>query len=192
MQKYLIAGLGNIGEEYAGTRHNIGFDLADALVSKHQGAYAAARHATFARLEWRGKLLFVIKPTTFMNLSGKAVKYWMDQERVATDHVLVLVDELALPLSRVRLRPSGSAAGHNGLSSIVVSLGTDAFPRLRFGIGNDFPRGKQVDFVLGKWRPEESPLVQLKIEKCVTLIESFVIHGINRTMNDWNKVEFKL
>jgi PTH1 family peptidyl-tRNA hydrolase len=120
------------------------------------------------------------------------VKYWIDQEHIAQDNVLVLVDELALPLSRVRLRPSGSAAGHNGLTSIVESLGTEGFPRLRFGIGNDFPRGRQVEYVLGKWKPEELPLVQLKIEKCVSLIESFVVHGIGRTMNDWNKVEFKL
>jgi PTH1 family peptidyl-tRNA hydrolase len=192
MQKFLIAGLGNIGEEYAGTRHNIGFDLADALAAKHQGVFSLTRHAYLCRIEWRGKLIFVIKPTTFMNLSGKAVKYWLEQENISSDHLLVLVDELALPLSRIRIRPSGSAAGHNGLSSIVESLGSEDFPRLRYGIGNDFPRGGQVDFVLGKWKPEEWPLVQLKTEKCVNLIESFVVQGINRTMNDWNKMEFKL
>lgn len=192
MQKFLIAGLGNIGEEYAGTRHNIGFDLADALVAKHQGAFSLSRHAYLARLEWRGKVIIVIKPTTFMNLSGKAIKYWLDQEQITIDHLLVLVDELALPLSRIRIRPGGSAAGHNGLTNIVESLGTEAFPRLRFGIGHDFPRGGQVDYVLGKWNPADLPLVQSKTQKCISIIESFIIQGISRTMNDWNKSEFSL
>ncbi len=167
MGKYLIAGLGNIGAEYAGTRHNIGFEVADALAARHQQTFHLDRLAERVEIKWHGNLLVCIKPTTFMNLSGRAVKYWMDKEKIEADHILIVVDELALPLNRLRLRPGGSDAGHNGLSSIRESLGTDAYPRLRFGIGNDFPRGRQVEFVLGKWVETELPLVRIKIDKSV-------------------------
>lgn len=190
MSKYLIIGLGNIGAEYAGTRHNIGFDVVDFFVKKQAGFFENDRLADVAHLKWKGKTLVVIKPTTYMNLSGKAVKYWLDKEKIAIENSLTVVDDLALPLSRVRIRPSGSPAGHNGLASIQESLGTDQYPKLRFGIGNDFPRGMQVPFVLGKWKPEEQPLVNLKIEKSVEMIESFISRGIARTMNDWNKMDF--
>jgi len=190
--KYLIAGLGNIGAEYAGTRHNIGFDVVDALAAKHQQFFVVERLAEKAEIRLRGNLLVCIKPTTYMNLSGRAVKYWLDKEKIGPDHLLVILDELALPLSKLRLRPGGSDAGHNGLTSIREALGTDAYPRLRFGVGNNFPRGRQVDYVLGKWRPEELPLVRAKIEKSVELIESFVSIGIDQTMNLYNKLEFEL
>jgi PTH1 family peptidyl-tRNA hydrolase len=192
MSKFLIAGLGNIGEEYANTRHNIGFDLADALVNKHRGKFQPARLADMAEIKWKGKILIVIKPTTFMNLSGKAVKYWLDKEKISVENLLVLVDELALPLSKLRLRPGGSDAGHNGLKSLQELLLTEKYPRLRFGIGNDFPKGRQVDFVLGKWSEEELPLVKKKIEKCTEIIESFVSSGIERTMNEANKLVFTI
>lgn len=192
MSKFLLAGLGNIGKEYAGTRHNIGFDIADAIVKKHEAFFRSDRLADVASYKWRGKSIVVIKPTTFMNLSGKAVKYWMDKENIALEHLLVMVDELALPLNKVRLRPGGSDAGHNGLTSIHESLGTDQYPRLRFGIGNNFPKGKQVDYVLSKWKPEEELLIKIKIDKCVEIVESFILQGIGRTMSEWNKLEISL
>ena len=190
--KFLIAGLGNVGVEYAGTRHNIGFDVLDALAAKHQQFFAVERLAEKVEIRVRGNLLVCIKPTTFMNLSGRAVKYWMDKGSISPEHLLVIMDELALPLSRFRLRPGGSDAGHNGLTSIQESLGTNSYPRLRFGIGNNFPRGRQVEYVLGKWTPEELPLVRMKIEKSVELIESFVSIGIGRTMTLYNNLEFEL
>jgi PTH1 family peptidyl-tRNA hydrolase len=192
MGKFLIVGLGNIGAEYAGTRHNIGFDVVDALAAKQNAGFHVERLAEMVEIKWRGHILVCIKPTTYMNLSGRAVKYWMDKEKIALEHILVILDELALPLSKFRLRPGGSDAGHNGLTSIRESLGTDAYPRLRFGIGNNFPRGRQVDFVLGKWGESELPLVRLKIEKSVELIESFAASGIERTMNLYNKLDFTL
>jgi PTH1 family peptidyl-tRNA hydrolase len=190
MGKYLLVGLGNIGAEYAGTRHNIGFDVLNALVGKHAGQFEPARLAEVVELKWKGHVLVCMKPSTMMNLSGRAFKYWMDKEKVTIENALVIVDDLALPLTRLRLRPSGSDAGHNGLRSIQESLGTDVYPKLRFGIGNDFPRGMQVEFVLGKWSNAELPLVRLKIEKSVELIESFVTSGIERTMSQYNKLDF--
>ena len=193
MSKFLIVGLGNIGTEYAGTRHNIGFDVVEVLAYKHGvTAFKPGRHADIAELKYKGKNLTIIKPTTYMNLSGKAVKYWIDKEAIPLEHVLVIVDEVALPLSRIRLRPSGSDGGHNGLRSIQAVLETVNYPRLRFGIGNNYPKGMQAEFVLSRWFPEEIPLVKQKIEKCVEIIESFVFIGIERTMNEANKLEFPL
>lgn len=192
MSKFLVVGLGNIGSEYAHTRHNAGFDLADALVAKHGGSFAADRLAEKAVIKLKGKTAVVIKPTTYMNLSGKAVKYWLEKENIPMENMLILVDELALPLSRVRIRPSGSDAGHNGLKSIRETLGTDQYPKLRFGIGNDYPRGGQSDYVLGNWKEAELPMVKMKIDKCVEIIESYVLAGITRTMNTFNKFEFTL
>ncbi|HEY0680238.1 MAG TPA: aminoacyl-tRNA hydrolase [Chitinophagaceae bacterium] len=192
MSKFLLVGLGNIGPEYEVTRHNIGFDIADAFVRKHETAFTSERLAQVARVKMKGKIVICIKPTTYMNLSGKAVKYWMDKENVPLENVLVMVDELALPLNRIRLRPGGSAAGHNGLKSIEETLMTDKYARLRFGIGNDYPKGRQVEYVLGKWTEAELPLVKLKIDKCVELVETFVTSGIERSMNLFNKLEFSL
>ncbi len=192
MGKYLIVGLGNIGSEYAGTRHNIGFDVLDYLVFKQGGSFDIDRLAAVTRIRVQGNDLLCIKPTTFMNLSGSAVRYWMNKEKISIEHILVVVDDLALPLTRLRLRSSGTHAGHNGLRSIQETLGTDAYAKLRFGIGNDFPRGMQSEFVLGKWRREELPLVRLKIEKAAEMIESFVSAGIEKTMNQYNKLEITL
>ncbi len=190
--KYLIIGLGNPGNEYAHTRHNIGFDVVNALVQKHGGSFRSDRLAYVAELRWKGRSLVCVCPTTFMNLSGRAVKYWMDKEKVGLDQVLVVVDDLALPLSRLRVRPGGSSAGHNGLRSLEETLGTVDYPRLRFGIGNDYPKGMQADFVLGKWRKEEEPLVKLKIEKAVEAIETFATQGLTTAMNQVNNKEFSL
>lgn len=192
MSKFLIVGLGNIGPEYAGTRHNIGFDVADAFVQKHGSSFASGRLAYTAGVKFKGRSLTIIKPTTFMNLSGRAVLYWMNKEQIAPQHVLCILDDLALPLQKLRLRPSGSDGGHNGLKDIQQALGTDQYPRLRFGIGNDFSKGRQVDFVLGRWEPDETPLVSKKIDKCVEAIESFATIGIERTMNEVNKLDFTL
>jgi PTH1 family peptidyl-tRNA hydrolase len=188
--KYLIAGLGNIGDKYKHTRHNIGFDVADAFVAKHGGTFINDRLADVAECKWKGKVFVVIKPTTFMNLSGKAVKYWVDKEKIALENLLVIMDELALPLEVLRLRPGGSDAGHNGLKSIQELLGTNQYPRLRFGIGNNFPKGQQVDYVLGRWTEQEERQVQQKIEKSVEIIESFATIGIARTMNSYNNLTF--
>lgn len=185
--KFLIVGLGNIGLEYDATRHNIGFDVADVLVMKHNATFKTDRLAMMAEFKWKGKVFIVIKPTTYMNLSGKAVKYWMDKEKIALENVLVIVDELALPLGTLRMKGSGSAGGHNGLKSIQELLQTQQYPRLRFGIGSDYPKGKQVDFVLGKWTKDEFTTVKEKVLTSVEIIESFAFRGIQATMNEFNK-----
>jgi PTH1 family peptidyl-tRNA hydrolase len=190
--KFLIVGLGNIGNEYAHTRHNIGFDIANALVHKHKGQFKTDRLAYVAEVKFKGRTIVCICPSTFMNLSGKAVKYWMDKEKIPPENILVLVDEVALPLEKLRLRPSGSDGGHNGLKSIQELLGTQDYPRLRFGIGNNYPKGLQADYVLGKWRKEEEPLVKLKIEKTIEAIEIFVTQGITVAMNTINNKGFSL
>lgn len=185
--KFLIAGLGNIGAEYDATRHNIGFDVADAFVIKHDGKFDLDRHAFKAECKWKGKTFIVIKPTTYMNLSGKAVKYWLDKEKIPMENLLVVMDELALPLGTLRLRGSGSAGGHNGLKNIELILQTPEYARLRFGIGSNFPRGKQVDYVLGRWTPSEMPLIKDNILKSVDVIESFATQGLSKTMTTFNK-----
>ena len=190
--KFLIAGLGNVGNEYAHTRHNIGFDVMHAFVSKHGGQLRQDRLAYVAEVKWKGRIFICICPTTYMNLSGKAVKYWIDKEKIDLKNVLVIMDELALPLNKIRIRASGSDAGHNGLKSVQESLGTTEYARLRFGIGNNFPKGRQVDYVLGKWFKEEEPLVKLKIEKAVEAIEDFSTIGIAATMTKMNNLEFTL
>jgi len=190
--KFLIAGLGNPGNEYAHTRHNIGFDVVNAFVQKHEGAFHVGRLAYVAEIKWKGKNFVCICPTTYMNLSGKAVKYWLDKEKVLPENLLVIVDDVALPLNKLRLRPGGSDAGHNGLKSLQEVLGTRDYPKLRFGIGNDYPKGHQSDYVLGKWKKEEEPLVKLKIEKAVETIENFAVQGITAAMNGVNNKEFSL
>jgi peptidyl-tRNA hydrolase, PTH1 family len=188
--KYLIVGLGNIGTEYAQTRHNIGFDVVDAFARKHNVAFSLDRLADVAECKWKGKTFFLLKPTTYMNLSGKAVKYWMDKEKIPLENIFVIVDDLALPLEVIRIRPGGSDAGHNGLKSIQEVLGTNQYARLRFGIGNNYPKGRQVDFVLGKWKGEEMPVVLQKIDKSCEIIESFATLGTQRTMNNYNNLTF--
>lgn len=190
--KYLIIGLGNIGADYVETRHNIGFDVVDVFVNKHGGRFSNDRLADVAEVKYKGRTLVVIKPTTYMNLSGKAMKYWMDKEKIAIENTLVIVDDLAFPLDVLKIRGNGSDAGHNGLKSIQECIGTSNYPRIRFGIGNNFARGKQVDFVLGRWKDDEIPMVNKKIQSCCEIIECFVTLGLDRTMNLFNQLKFTL
>lgn len=191
MNKFLIVGLGNIGDEYANTRHNIGFDVVFAFVNKHGGSFRSDRLAYVAEVKWKGKTFVCVCPTTYMNLSGRAFKYWQEKEKVPTENTLTIVDDLALPLDKIRLRNSGTHAGHNGLRDIQNILGTDAYPKLRFGIGNQFPKGMQVEFVLGRWKNDEIPLVKFKINQSVEIIESFASIGIDRTMTHYNQLSFR-
>ncbi len=190
--KFLLIGLGNVGNEYAHTRHNIGFDVANAFVQKHGGSFRVDRLAYVAEIKWKGRLFVCICPTTYMNLSGKAFKYWMDKEKVSLENTLTIVDDLALPLNKMRIRAEGSDAGHNGLRSIQDSLGTTNYPRLRFGIGNNYPKGMQAEFVLGKWNSDEEKLVSFKIERSVAAIETFATRGITAAMNEVNHKDFSL
>jgi PTH1 family peptidyl-tRNA hydrolase len=190
--KFLIAGLGNVGNEYAHTRHNIGFDVVNAFLQKHSAAFRVDRHAYVADVKWKGRTIVCICPTTYMNLSGKAVRYWMDKEKIALENILVILDDVALPLEKLRLRPGGSSAGHNGLKSLEEILATTEYPRLRFGVGNNYPKGMQADFVLGKWKKEEEPLVKLKIDYSVEIIEIFATQGITTAMNQVNNKIFSL
>ena len=190
--KFLIVGLGNPGNEYAHTRHNIGFDVVNAFITKHEGIFKTDRLAYTSEVKWKGKKFVCICPTTYMNLSGKAVKYWMEKERVEVQNTLVVFDDIAIPLNKIRLRAGGSDAGHNGLKSIQESLGTSEYPKLRFGIGNNFPKGMQSQFVLGKWLKEEEPVVKKKIDLCVEVIETFATAGINTAMNNFNNLEITL
>jgi len=188
--KYLIIGLGNIGSEYVETRHNIGFDVLDVFAAKHGLIFESDRLADKAVCKFKGRTLILIKPTTYMNLSGRAVKYWMDKEHIPVENTLTIHDELAFALDTLKIRSGGSDGGHNGLKSIQESIGTTEYAKLRFGIGNQFPKGRQVEFVLGKWKDEEIPLVNLKVEACVKIIESFAIMGLSRTMNLFNHIKY--
>ena len=190
--KFLIVGLGNAGNEYTHTRHNIGFDVVNAFVHKHAGKFSTGRLAYVAEVKWKGKIFICICPTTYMNLSGNAIKYWMDKEKIAIENMLVITDDVSLPLNKMRLRASGSDGGHNGLTSVEESLASRSYPRLRFGIGNEYRKGLQADFVLSKWKKEEEPLVKLKIEKAVGVIESFATRGLGLTMNDVNSADYSL
>lgn len=184
--KYLIACLGNIGGEYTNTRHNIGFVVANALTADLKGKFETERLAAVARLKFKGRSLVVIKPTTYMNLSGKAVKYWLTKEKIPVDKLFVVLDDIALPLGTLRLKKQGGDAGHNGLTDVIEKLGTNVFPRLRVGVGNDFPRGFQVDYVLGEWSRSETDLLIPRVEKAVEIIKSFATLGTDRTMNLYN------
>lgn len=191
MNKFLITGLGNPGPEYEHSRHNIGFDVVDAFVRKLGGSFRADRYASIAEVSYKGRKFICVKPTTFMNLSGKAVRYWLDKEKIPLDASLVVVDDLALPLSRLRLRRGGSDAGHNGLKDIATALGTTEYPRLRFGMGHHFSKGAQIQFVLNQWKPDELPVVEAKIKKCLDVILDWAILGIEKAMNQTNNLEIK-
>ena len=191
MSTFLFIGLGNIGSEYANTRHNIGFDVVNAFVMKHGGNFQVGRLAYVAEVKYKGKQIVCICPTTFMNLSGRAFKYWQDKTKVPVENTMTIVDDLSLPLDRLRIRAAGTHAGHNGLRDIQQVLGTDAYPKLRFGIGNQYPKGMQADFVLGKWLKAEEPVVRFKIEKCIEILERFVTTGIEQTMTAYNNIVFK-
>ncbi|AMS27516.1 peptidyl-tRNA hydrolase [Bacteroidetes bacterium UKL13-3] len=185
--KFLIVGLGNIGSEYAHTRHNIGFDVVDELVNKHKGSFTTDRHADYAQIAVKGKQLHVIKPTTYMNLSGKAVRFWMQQLKLEVSQIFVVVDDLAIDFGQIRIRGNGSDAGHNGLKSINELLMTQNYPRLRFGIGNNFPKGRQVEYVLGHFTTAEQSALPELINHSVESIEAFASIGLERTMNFYNK-----
>ncbi len=184
--RFLIVGLGNPGAEYEGSRHNLGFDLATAFAGKIHADFRTDRLGWVAEGRIKNRQFLLLKPSTYMNLSGKAVKYWMDQTRVPLENTLILVDDLALDLGKFRLRPGGSSAGHNGLKNIEEVLGTDRYPRLRLGIGKDFPRGRQVEFVLGKWSAEERRVIEERMGRGMEIIESFAFAGLSKTMSLFN------
>ena len=185
--KYLIVGLGNIGNEYEGTRHNIGFTVLDAFAKASNTIFADKRYGFVAETSCRGRKLVLLKPSTYMNLSGNAVRYWMQTEKILLENVLVIVDDLALPVGALRLKGQGSDGGHNGLKHIAATLGTTAYARLRFGIGNDFSKGRQVDFVLGSFDSEEQKIIDEQVNTATEIIKSFCFAGIARTMNQFNK-----
>ena len=185
--KYLIVGLGNIGAEYADTRHNIGFDVLDALAEASNTSFTTDRYGAVATLRSKGHTLVLLKPSTYMNLSGKAVRYWMEAEKIAPENLLVVSDDIALPFVTLRMRPRGSAGGHNGLKTTAELLGTEDYARMRFGVGGDFPRGHQVDYVLGEWSDEERKALPERLKVFGDAILSFTTIGLERTMNFFNK-----
>lgn len=185
--KYLIAGLGNIGPEYADTRHNIGFMVLDELARRHKASFGADRHAWYAEVPLKGRMLHLIKPTTYMNLSGKAVNYWLQTLKIPTERLLVVLDDVALPFGAVRLRPKGGDAGHNGLKHINLQLGSSTYPRLRFGIGDNYFRGQQVNYVLSGFDEDELMELPALIDRSVNMIEGFATTGIELTMTQFNK-----
>lgn len=184
--KYLIAGLGNIGAEYENTRHNIGFNVVDALAAYAQVSFVTERKASVAEMRFRGRTVIMIKPATYMNLSGEAVNYWIHQEKIKLENLLIITDDLALPFGTLRLRQKGGSAGHNGITNIIETLNTESFARLRFGIGSNFGKGQQVNYVLSNWNAEEKKLMPERIEATVEIVKSFVAVGINLTMNQFN------
>lgn len=185
MDKYLICGLGNPGAEYAGTRHNTGFMVLDAFAKASNVVFEDKRYGFVAETSVKGRKVFLLKPTTFMNLSGNAVRYWLNKENIDQKRLLVISDDVALPLGQFRLKASGSNGGHNGLGHIIQLIGQD-FPRLRIGIGNDYPRGGQVDWVLGKYSEDDLKTLQPTIDTSADIIKSFVLQGIDETMNQYN------
>ena len=187
MDKYLIVGLGNPGIEYEGTRHNTGFMILDAFAKASNSVFEDRRYGYIAETSVKGRKLILLKPTTFMNLSGNAVRYWMNKEHIELSRLLVISDDLSLPLGTLRLKGNGSNGGHNGLGNIQSVLGTQQYARLRVGIGNDFPRGMQVDWVLGKYSYEEMETLLPRIETAGELIKSFALSGLDVTMNQYNK-----
>ena len=185
--KYLIVGLGNIGDEYVGTRHNIGFMLIDAFAKAQSAEWADKRYGAVAHCRVKNAEITLLKPSTYMNLSGQAVRYWMQQEKIDVENVLILVDDLSLPVGKIRMRGNGSAGGHNGLKNIEQLLGTANYSRIKFGIGNDFPKGGQVDFVLGKFSDEDQNVINEKLDYVCDMIKSFCLAGLTVTMNQYNK-----
>jgi PTH1 family peptidyl-tRNA hydrolase len=186
MSKFLIVGLGNIGEEYANTRHNIGFMVLDAIAKENNLKFNTGRLADIVEYKFKGKTLILIKPSTYMNLSGKAVNYWLQAEKISIENLLVVTDDIALPLGALRLKGKGSDGGHNGLKNIQETLNTPNYARLRFGVGSEFSKGNQVNFVLGKWTTEEEKLIEPRIKLAVEMIQGFATIGLQRTMTAYN------
>lgn len=190
--KFLIVGLGNIGGEYNDTRHNIGFDVVDLLAIKYDAKFSTDKLGDVATIKFKGRTLVLLKPSTYMNLSGKAVHYWMQKEKIPIERLLIITDDLAFPIDTQKLKEKGSAGGHNGLKSIEESLATQHYARLRFGVGNDFGKGRQVEYVLGKWDIKDIPFLQKKAQQSIEIIENFVTIGLERTMNFFNNKKTKL
>lgn len=184
--KFLIVGLGNIGDEYENTRHNIGFQILDVLAKGSNIFFDANRYAFSAEYKFKGRAFILIKPTTFMNLSGKAVNYWLQKEKIPKENLMVITDDIALPFGTLRMKPQGNDGGHNGLKNIREILGTSDYPRLRFGIGSNFPKGKQVEYVLSEWNEEEKKILPERITLAAEAIKSFGIVGIQKTMSEYN------
>ena len=185
--KYLIVGLGNIGEGYKDTRHNIGFTVLDAMALASNISFTDKRYGAVCEIKYKGRNLILLKPSTFMNLSGNAVSYWLKKENIPLENMLVIVDDIALPLGSIRMRPKGSDGGHNGLAHISTTLATNEYPRIRIGIGNSFRKGAQVDFVLGKWDQEEKKFMESRTSIVIDMIKSFAFAGVELTMTAFNK-----
>ena len=185
-KKYLIVGLGNIGIDYIRTRHNIGFKVVDKMVELNGAVFETKKLGDLAKFRFKGRIFIILKPNTFMNLSGKAVKYWLEKEIIPQENLLVITDDLNLPFGSLRLKTKGSDGGHNGLKDIQDKLNTSQYNRLRFGISDEFSKGRQVDYVLGDWTAEESEKLKERLEQCTKLVKSFVMAGINNTMNTYN------
>lgn len=186
MAKYLIVGLGNIGDEYQHTRHNIGFDIIDTFAESVGATWQDRRYGMVATCRVKSAQLVLLKPSTYMNLSGNAVRYWLQQEKVPVENLLVLVDDLNIPFGKLRIRKAGSNGGHNGLGHIQQVLGTDTYARVRFGIGNEYTKGRQINFVLGEWTDEEKQALPERLKIATEIIPSFCLQGIDRTMNLYN------
>jgi PTH1 family peptidyl-tRNA hydrolase len=184
--KYLVAGLGNIGSEYTNTRHNIGFDILNLFSHNEDLSFEEKRYGAVATYRHKGRIFILLKPNTYMNLSGKAVQYWLQAEKIPVENLLVLVDDLALPFGTLRLKPKGSDAGHNGLKNIQAVLGHSNYSRIRFGLGDNYPKGRQIDFVLGEWTPEEKEALKGRMELAIEMIKSFGTVGIQQTMTAFN------
>ncbi|MFA8434364.1 MAG: aminoacyl-tRNA hydrolase [Marinifilaceae bacterium] len=184
--KYLIVGLGNIGAEYRNTRHNIGFTVLDQIAKEANLEFKEERYGAVTHYKFKGRTFILLKPNTYMNLSGKAVNYWLQKEKIPVENMLIIVDDLALPFGTLRLRPKGSDAGHNGLKNINQILGHQKYARLRFGIGDNFHKGQQVDYVLGKWSEEENEKLPPYLDTCLQIVKGFGTIGVQRTMNSYN------
>ena len=187
MKKFLIIGLGNIGDKYKNTRHNIGFKILDYFAKKESITFETKKLGDLATYKFKGRTFILLKPNTYMNLSGKAVKYWMTKEKIPLENILVISDDLNIPYGSLRLKPKGSAGGHNGLKDINDKLNTQQYARLRFGVGNSFSKGRQVDYVLGKWNEDELSKMEEKLDNISTVIKSFGLIGVSKTMNGFNK-----
>lgn len=185
--KYLIVGLGNIGNEYQNTRHNIGFTILDAFAKASNIFFTENRYGATCEFKIKGRTLIFLKPSTFMNLSGIALRYWMNKENIPIENVLMIVDDIALPFGKLQLKPKGSDAGHNGLKNINEILGHSNYARLRFGLGDDFKRGQQIEYVLGKWTAEQSKAIPERAEYAAEMIKSFCLAGLELTMTQYNK-----
>lgn len=186
MKKFLIVGLGNIGAEYVNTRHNIGFKTLDYFAKKESISFQTAKLGDIAEFKIKGRTLLLLKPNTYMNLSGKAVKYWMEKENIEKENILVITDDLNLSFGTIRIKTKGSDGGHNGLKSIQSLLNTSEYPRFRFGISDQFKKGQQVDYVLGEWNEDENAKLPERLEKSAEIIKSFALAGLNNTMNEYN------